>query len=104
MLGMIKAEKSKNSDMNNNTKIVEAYQSAYEQYCEAQDRYESLLRAYNVLKGFSSGEGGEEQKKSLPNTEKIMKRMIEDAAEEQALIADFARDCVKHLRTIGCEA
>ena len=103
MLGMSKAEKNTYNDVDNR-KLVAAYETAYGQYCEAQDRYDRLVQAYNVLKGFTSSKGGEEKKKALPNTEKIMKRMIEDAAEEQAQIADFARDCVKHLRSMGCVA
>ena len=103
MLGMSKAEKNTYNDVDNR-KLVAAYETAYGQYCEAQDRYDRLVQAYSVLKGFLSGKDKEERKATLPNTEKIMRRMIEDAAEEQAHIADFARDCVKHLHSLAYEA
>ena len=87
-----------------NNKLLAAYQKAYNSYQAASDRYDKLVSAYRVLKGISTGkaveDGSSEPNEPLPYTEKIIKQMIEDAHNEKNVIADHARECIRHLRSL----
>ena len=102
MLGTMNYERSY-EDRQVNEKLVVAYQKAYESYVSACDRYDKLVTAYRVLKGISSDgqvdSGPDKPSEPLPYTEKIMKQMIDDAYKEKGVIADHARECIRHLRT-----
>ena len=104
MLGTTNYERSY-EDKRINERLVGAYQKAYENYMSACDRYDKLVTAYRVLKGINAdgtlGAGPDNTNEPLPYTEKIMKQMIEDAYKEKDAIADHARDCVKHLRSLS---
>ena len=39
----------------------------------------------------------------MPYTDKIMRRMIEDAHIEKSAIAGHARDCIRHLNSLKYE-
>ena len=88
-----------------NVKLIAAYQKAYDSYNAACERYDKLLQAYRVLKKFNTDEpaGTDSENGSLPYTEKIMKRMIEDARKEKSVIADHAMECIQHLRSLKYE-
>ena len=101
MLGTMCYDKNyENSQANN--KLIAAYQKAYESYTAACERYEKLMTAYRVLKGISM-DNPDENRDSLPHTEKIIKRMMDEAHKEKDVIADHARECIKHLRSLRYE-
>ena len=106
MLGAIHNEKI-NEDKMVNSKLIAAYQKAYESYHAACDRYDKLVQAYRVLKGFTYGKAidaePDENDERLPHTERMIKRMIEEANNEKAVIADHARECIRHLRSLKYE-
>jgi hypothetical protein len=103
MLGTMTTEQNNNDDKAVNNRLIAAYQKAYDSYHAACDRYDKLVQAYTVLKRLKTGDENAEKgddNDSLPYTEKIMRKMIEDADNERSVIADHARECIRRLRTL----
>ena len=105
MLGTMNYEKyedRKTEDKRINVKLIAAYQKAFDSYNAACDRYDKLIQAYKVLLDFKTEESVETGTKvcTLPYTEKIMRRMIEEARKEKTVIADHAKECIQHLRSL----
>ena len=102
MLDIINFEKDYNRDTDG--KLIDEYQKAYEHYVSACDRYDKLVTAYRVLKGISENRSAEnelgEKVDSFPYTDRIMRQMIDDAQIEKDVIANHARECIKHLRSL----
>ena len=90
-----------------NNKLVKAYQKAYASYQSSCDRYVRLLQAYNVLtkfkKGVPAGDLPGDSPVRIPHTEKIMRQMIEEAYVEKKVIAEHARECIRHMRKLKYE-
>ena len=107
MLGTTIEKERGHEDKHTDNKLITAYRKAYDCYTAACERYDRLVKAYQVLSGISAEKESSaepvEKSNSLPYTVMIMKRMIEDAHIEKALIADRARECVRHLSSLGYE-
>ena len=92
-----------------NNKLMRAYHNAYMSYKAACDRYDRLVRAYKVLDKFktekpvNAEDGCYYKNVNVPHTEEIMRRMIEDAHREKNVIAEHARECIRHLRGLRYE-
>jgi len=97
--------KRASEDKRINVKLIAAYQKAFDSYNAACERYEKLLQAYRALLEFKVDESEETDDSvcSLPYTEKIMRQMIEEANKEKAVIADHAKECIQHLRSLRYE-
>ena len=87
------------TEKHHNIRLKQAYKIAYYRYKAACERYDKLVQAYNILNKFRT----ENQDTKLPQTERIIKGMIEDAKREKKIIAEHAKECMQHLRTIRCE-
>jgi hypothetical protein len=86
---------------------VTAYQNAYDCYLTACEKYEQLITAYKTLKNLRNEKPAnalpDDVSDEMPYTEKIMRRMIEDAHIEKGVIAGHARDCIRHLNSLKYE-
>jgi hypothetical protein len=94
-VGKKERECRKEEENQYNSKLLKTYQKAYENYQVACERYDRLSQAYYVLTKFNK----EKSEATAPNTAKILKRMIEEAYKEKSVIADHARECIRHLKT-----
>ena len=93
----------KETERHYNNRLIKAYQNAYDSYMSACDRYEKLVQAYRVLMRHKmeapAGTVHEVPGETLPLTIKELRRMIEDAYREKSVIAEHARECVRHLNS-----
>jgi hypothetical protein len=106
MQGTMTTEQNNYDDKAVNNRLIAAYQKAYDSYHAACDRYDKLVQAYTVLRRLKTDDESTvkgDDNDSLPYTEKIMRKMIEDADNEKSVIADHARECIKRLRSLKYE-
>ena len=83
----------------NNQKIMKTYHNAYNSYQSACERYERLMKAYKDITKPET----ETRISLMPNTIKVMRKMIEEAHREKCVIAEHARECIRHLNTLKFE-
>ena len=85
-------------------KLMKAYNNAFDSYLSACERYERLVKTHEILVGnkvkTQAGIGPEIPGKVLPLTIKQLRRMIEEAYREKSIIAEHARECVRHLNAL----